>query len=262
MDTGADVGAHQMVELRGRDVQDRRAGRFGDSCAIDQSVETPEPAGAFFDQRRSNAFVVCCAGQRGGPPAHRADRCDRLLDDNGIAPVDDDAGTEIAEQFGHRAPDAATPADHHRGASGQQTRHVRSPIVGIATRGSVRCDENLSYRDRLPGSGESSAPMVDGCSRKSTPSTGSRPAPTSSTSAVGAHPSDYAKLLIQATDIVAPEPFKAGPPTNNPNGQPGVATTFTTEDGIHVIHDTIQVLADGAAATNALNAARARRQTP
>ena len=100
--------------------------------------------------------------------------------------------------------------------------------------------------------------MVDGCSRKSTPSTGSRgPAPTSSTSAVGAHPSDYAKLLIQATDIDAPEPFTAGPPTNNPDGQPGVATTFSTQDGIHVIKDTIQVLADRAAATNALNAAKA-----
>jgi hypothetical protein len=93
-----------------------------------------------------------------------------------------------------------------------------------------------------------------GCSKKPTPSTGSRtPAPTSS---AAGKPSDYAKLLIQATDIVAPEPFKAGPLTENPNGQPGVAQTFSTEDGIHVIHDTIQVLADGAAATNALNAAK------
>jgi hypothetical protein len=95
---------------------------------------------------------------------------------------------------------------------------------------------------------------ADGCSNKPTSSTGSRgPAPTSS---AAVKPADYAKLLIQATDIVAPEPFKASPPTENPNGQPGVATTFSTEDGIHVIHDTIQVLADGAAATNALNAAK------
>nr|WP_253869652.1 hypothetical protein [Mycobacterium sp. 1164966.3] len=96
--------------------------------------------------------------------------------------------------------------------------------------------------------------MADGCSGKPTPTAGSHgPAPTSS---AAGKPSDYAKLLIQATDIVAPEPFTAGPQTNDPNGQPGVATTFSTQDGLHVIHDTIQVLSDGAAATNALNAAK------
>lgn len=46
------------------------------------------------------------------------------------------------------------------------------------------------------------------------------------------------------------------PPISNPNGQPGVATTFSTQDGGHVIKDTIQVLADPGAATNALNAAK------
>ena len=46
------------------------------------------------------------------------------------------------------------------------------------------------------------------------------------------------------------------PPVNNPNGQPGVATTFSTQDGSHAIKDTIQVLADPAAATDALNAAK------
>ena len=51
-------------------------------------------------------------------------------------------------------------------------------------------------------------------------------------------------------------PFTGSPPTNNPNGQPGVATTFSTQDGSHVIKDTIQVLADPGAATNALNAAK------
>jgi hypothetical protein len=96
--------------------------------------------------------------------------------------------------------------------------------------------------------------MADGCGSKPTPATGSRgPAPTSSAAGT---PSDYAKLLIQATDIDAPEPFTAGPPTNNPNGQPGVATTFSTQDGVHVIHDTIQVLADATAAANALNVAK------
>lgn len=99
---------------------------------------------------------------------------------------------------------------------------------------------------------------------------GSKPAPTKSGSATStasngasapatsgpAQPGDYSGLLIQATDINAPLPFTASPPTNNPNGQPGVATTFNTQDGGHAIKVTIQVLADPAAATNALNAAK------
>jgi hypothetical protein len=109
------------------------------------------------------------------------------------------------------------------------------------------------------------AVSVAGCGSKPTSSTstsGSATSATSSrssapTSSAPAQPSDYAGLLIQATDINAPEPFNASPPTNNPNGQPGVATTFSTQDGSHVIRDTIQVLADPAAATNALNSAKA-----
>jgi hypothetical protein len=72
--------------------------------------------------------------------------------------------------------------------------------------------------------------------------------------------------LIQATDIDAPMPFVAGPPTNNPNGQPGAEITFSTqphpqdENGLTVkevhIRDTIQVLPDPAAATSALNSAK------
>ncbi|BBZ69530.1 hypothetical protein [Mycobacterium paraseoulense] len=111
------------------------------------------------------------------------------------------------------------------------------------------------------------AAAVAGCGGKtSTPST-SKPgssssatsaqssAPTSSASA-SAQPSEYTGLLIQASDINAPIPFTATPPTSNPNGQPGVATTFKDEDGSHVIKDTIQVFADPGAATNALNAAK------
>ena len=75
-------------------------------------------------------------------------------------------------------------------------------------------------------------------------------------SAAATKPTDYSGLLIQATDIDAPIQFTGSPPTNNPNGQPGVATTFSTQDGSHAIKDTIQVLADPAAATNALNAAK------
>ena len=109
------------------------------------------------------------------------------------------------------------------------------------------------------------AVSVAGCGSKPTSSTSTSGSATSATSSRSSAPtssapaqrSDYAGLLIQATDINAPEPFNASPPTNNPNGQPGVATTFSTQDGSHVIRDTIQVLADPAAATNALNSAKA-----
>jgi hypothetical protein len=90
-------------------------------------------------------------------------------------------------------------------------------------------------------------------SRSATSATSSSPGPASS---APAETTDYTGLLIQATDINAPEQFTASPPIKNPNGQPGVATTFSTQDGGHVINDTIQVLTDPAAATNALNAAK------
>jgi hypothetical protein len=106
---------------------------------------------------------------------------------------------------------------------------------------------------------------VAGCGSKPAPSPSKSGSPTSSTSSASsaptssstAAPADYTGLLIQASDIDAPVPFTAGPPTNSPNGQPGVATTFSTQDGSHVIKDTIAVLADPNAATDALNAAKA-----
>jgi len=96
---------------------------------------------------------------------------------------------------------------------------------------------------------KTSSPTKSGSGASATSPSGS--APTSSI-----QPSDYTRLLIQASDINAPVQFTGSPPTKNPNGQPGVATTFSTQDGSHVIKDTIQVLADPAAATNALNAAK------
>lgn len=109
------------------------------------------------------------------------------------------------------------------------------------------------------------AVAVAGCGGKSsTPSTSKPGSSSSATSAQSSAPassapgqaSGYTGLLIQASDINAPIPFTATPPVNNPNGQPGVATTFKDEDGSHVITDTIQVLADPGAATDALNAAK------
>jgi hypothetical protein len=99
------------------------------------------------------------------------------------------------------------------------------------------------------GGNKTSSPSKSGSATSATSTSSS--APTSSV-----HPTDYTGLLIQATDINAPEQFAGSSPTNNPNGQPGVATTFSTQDGGHVIKDTIQILADPAAATNALNAAK------
>lgn len=102
-----------------------------------------------------------------------------------------------------------------------------------------------------------------GCGSKPAPAPSKPGSATSSTSsgtsapATSAQPTDYTGLLIQATDIDAPVQFTASPPASNPNGQPGVATTFSTQDGSHVIKDTIQVLADPGAATDALNAAKA-----
>jgi hypothetical protein len=97
------------------------------------------------------------------------------------------------------------------------------------------------------------AVSLAGCGSKQT----SAPAKSgTTTSTTTAPPTDYTNLLIQAKDIDAPVAFSGSPPTQNPNGQPGVATTFSTEDASHAIKDTIQVLADPAAATNALNAAK------
>jgi hypothetical protein len=93
----------------------------------------------------------------------------------------------------------------------------------------------------------------------STTKSGSATSATSSSgpaSSAPAQPNDYTGLLIQATDIDAPIQFMGSPPVKNPNGQPGIATTFSTQDGSHAIKDTIQVLADPAAATDALNAAK------
>jgi len=113
------------------------------------------------------------------------------------------------------------------------------------------------------------AVAVAGCSHStsSTSKSGSSTSATSSAASSASTPpaaapgpaGDYGNLLIQATDIQAPVPFTATPPTNNPNGQPGVATTFKDEDGSHIIKDTILIYADPGAATDALNAAKGQQ---
>ena len=63
-------------------------------------------------------------------------------------------------------------------------------------------------------------------------------------------------MLIKATDLVAPEVFSASAPIPNPNGNPGVAASFSNPDGTHVVGDTILILSDPAAASKALDAAK------
>jgi hypothetical protein len=117
------------------------------------------------------------------------------------------------------------------------------------------------------------AVSVAGCSSTPSPSTTKSGSATSATtessgpnSSAPASPSDYTALLIQATDIDAPMPFVAGPPANNPDGQPGAAITFRSQphpedqNGVTIndvqIIDTIHVLPDASAATSALNSAK------
>lgn len=105
------------------------------------------------------------------------------------------------------------------------------------------------------GGGQKPGPTTSGSVTASTAK--SSAAPTSSASAASPAPAaDYTGWLIPATDINAPVQFTGTPPTNNPNGQPGAATTFNTDDNSHIIKVTIAVLPDPDAATNALNAAK------
>jgi hypothetical protein len=108
----------------------------------------------------------------------------------------------------------------------------------------------------VAGCGNKPASSTSSTSKSGSSSPATNTSSSAPTSSASAQPSDYTGLLIKATDINAPIQFTAGPPTNNPNGQPGAAVTFSTDDKSHVIQDTIQVLADPAAATNALNAAK------
>jgi hypothetical protein len=124
-------------------------------------------------------------------------------------------------------------------------RTSRTVVAGVAA--------TTALAMAVAGCGKSptSSPAKPGSSSSATSAHSSTP-----TSSASAQPSEYTGLLVQASDINAPIPFTAAPPTSNPNGQPGVATTFKDEDGSHVIKDTIQVFADPGAATNALNAAK------
>ena len=108
------------------------------------------------------------------------------------------------------------------------------------------------------------ASMVGCSSNSKSPTTSSSSGSATSTSHSSASNSpqpqsgDYTKLLIQASDLNAPEEFKASPITQNPNGNAGVETTFSNEDGSNVIRDTILVMNDPSAAASALDSAKAK----
>lgn len=131
-------------------------------------------------------------------------------------------------------------------------RTSRTVIAGVAatTALAVSVAGCGSNKPQPPPSKSGSA--TSATSAPSSPSSG----PASS---APAGPSEYTKLLIQPSDISAPVPFTAAPPTDNPNGQPGVATTFKDDDGSHAIKVTIQVYDDPDSATNALNAAKGQQ---
>jgi hypothetical protein len=105
---------------------------------------------------------------------------------------------------------------------------------------------------------------VVSCSNNSTSSTATSGSATSTATShslaptsAQAQPTDYTRLLIEASDINAPESFTASAPIQNPNGQVGVATTFSNQDRSHVIYDSILILPDAAAAASALDSKKA-----
>jgi hypothetical protein len=91
-------------------------GGFGDPGAVDQGVQPPEGAHAFFDERARYALVVGGPDYRDGSPTRSRDCRDGLLHGSSVTPVDNHAGAEIAEQFGHRTTDTAAAAGYHRAA--------------------------------------------------------------------------------------------------------------------------------------------------
>jgi hypothetical protein len=108
--------------------------------------------------------------------------------------------------------------------------------------------------------------LTAGCgsnsSSSSSSSSASASASTTSTSSTAAASTDYAKLLIAASDIAAPgDTFSAQEPTKNPNGAPGVATVFSNGGDTREIGDTILVLPDAEGAATALKGATASLST-
>ena len=93
-------------------------------------------------------------------------------------------------------------------------------------------------------------------STTSSPAPAASPATGATTASPGSAPSaDYTGLLIKDTDIVLPgDTFTAQPPTQNPNGQPGVAVLFSNHNDTRKIGDDILILSDADTAASELAA--------
>ena len=124
----------------------------------------------------------------------------------------------------------------------------------MRTRTTVAVAASIALAVATAGCSKDAAPPA---ASKSATSSASASASTSATTSAPAQPVDYTGLLIKATDLVAPEEFIATPPVQDPDGKPGIATSFGNADRSHVVGDTILVLPDPAAATAALEAAKA-----
>jgi hypothetical protein len=101
---------------------------------------------------------------------------------------------------------------------------------------------------------------VAGCGTNKSSTTSSSGSPASSatastTSSSSSAPSaDYTGLLIKDTDIVLPgDTFTAQPPTQNPNGQSGVAAVFSNQNDTRKIGDDILILPDADTAVSELD---------
>jgi hypothetical protein len=109
-------------------------------------------------------------------------------------------------------------------------------VVGVSV---VGCGSNKSSTTSSSGSATSSASS----------------AASSSSSAAAA---DYTALLIKDSDITLPgDTFTAQPPTQNPNGQPGVATVFSNQNDTRKIGDDILILPDPDQAVSELDQEKA-----
>jgi hypothetical protein len=97
--------------------------------------------------------------------------------------------------------------------------------------------------------------VVPACSSTSTTASATSASVGSATSA-SAVPTDYTTLLIQGSDVSTTPPnvfAPAEPPIQNPNATPGAAVVFKNQDDSNRIGDTVLILTDAGAATNAMS---------
>ena len=195
---------------------------------------------------------------RPSSPTRSADEeCADRLSVNAVWPVSDEKRSLRTESprvgYGLRA--AALRSAHKVGEdfAGEGPGAMRISVMAVA--GVVGASALVGVTVAGCNSGSKSSTAPSGSAASTT--TSSTSSSSSASSSAQAQPADYTGLLIKATDINAPEIFTASPPMQNPNGQAGVATTFSNPDGSHVIGDTILILPDPSAAASALDSAKA-----